>query len=199
MLPWLLAVIAAGGAVFFYQGNQTKTAELAKRQAQVQELEGVGEEYEALKKTQIAPEEIARLRESAEELLRLRNEVRQLRADKTQLSQQAAAAKTAADQAQTRAQNLVQSQSQVLAQAQEQAQTLAANACISHLRQLDQAKQQWALEHQKPAGSMPTEKDLAAYFEGEVLPTCPGGGKYTLGTLGMAPTCSLANHLLPRQ
>jgi hypothetical protein len=198
-LPWLLAVIAAGGAVFFYNGNQTKSAELAKLQTRVQELETVFAENEELKKNQIAPEELARLKESKDELLRLRNQVRQLTTEKTQLGQQAQAAKTAADQAQAQAQALVQSQTQVLARAQEQAQTLTANACISNLRQIEAAKHQWALEQQKPVGSTATEKDLAAYFAGQVLPICPGGGKYTLGNVGAGPTCSVANHAVPSQ
>lgn len=196
IIPWLLVVLSAGGAVFFYNGNQTKTAEVATLQAQLQELDALRTEVEELKKNQVAPDELARLKESKDELLRLRNQVRQLSADKSQLSQQAQAAKSAAEQAQAQAQALTQAQSQALAKVQEQASVAVATACHNQLRQLDSAKQQWALEQQKPAAAIPTDKELAPYLAGQVVPVCPGGGKYTLGNLATLPTCSVAGHVL---
>jgi hypothetical protein len=29
------------------------------------------------------------------------------------------------------------------------------------------------------------------------LPACPGGGTYTIGTVGEKPTCGIAGHVLP--
>ena len=196
IIPWLLVVAAAAGAVFFYNGNQAKTAELTKLQAQGQELETIRTEFEELKKNQVSPDELARLRESKDELLRLRNQVRQLTADKSQLSQQAQAAQSAAERAKAEAQAITQAQSQVVAKAQEQAQAATANACLNQLRQIDSAKQQWALEHQKTVQSVPTDKDLSPYLPGQVIPTCPGGGKYTLGPVASAPVCSIPGHVL---
>lgn len=203
-LPWLLAVIAAGGAVMFYNANQAKTVELTKLQSQVQELESARGELEELKKNQVPPEELTRLREARDELLRLRNQVRQLTADKSQLSQQAQASQTAAERAQAQAQ-AAQAQAQaataerqaaVLAAKQAAASPAVANACINQLRIIDSAKQQWALENNKPANAVPTEAEIAAYLKGK-MPVCPGGGKYTLGEVDVVPTCSLPGHALP--
>jgi hypothetical protein len=71
------------------------------------------------------------------------------------------------------------------------------NACINNLRQLDGAKQQWALEKNKKPADVPTKADLSPYLRG--WPTCPAGGTYTIGAVNEQPTCSLANlgHKLP--
>jgi hypothetical protein len=197
ILPWLLFLLAAAGAFALYKGNQTKTAELQKLQIQAQGAETLRTEIEELKKNQVAPEELARLKEGRDELLRLRNQVRQLTVDKSQLSQQAQAAQSAAEKAQEQAQTLAQAQTQVLAQAQEQVQAVAASTCLNHLRQLDKAKQLWAQDYAKPAQAIPAENELLPYLPDQTLPVCPGGGKYTLGSVATPPTCSVANHVLP--
>ena len=69
------------------------------------------------------------------------------------------------------------------------------NACINNLRQLDAAKQQWALENNKKAGDEPTKENLLPYLRG--WPNCPQGGEYHIGTVGENPTCSIPNHVLP--
>ena len=70
-------------------------------------------------------------------------------------------------------------------------------SCINHLRQIDHAKQQWALENNKADTDVPTEKDLAKYFKGGHMPVCPQGGKYSTNAVGAAPTCSKPGHALP--
>jgi len=69
------------------------------------------------------------------------------------------------------------------------------NACINNLRQLDAAKNEWALEKGQPAGAVPTKQDLLPYLRR--WPACPQGGTYTLGPVGDAPTCSIPGHKLP--
>jgi outer membrane lipoprotein-sorting protein len=74
------------------------------------------------------------------------------------------------------------------------------NACINNLRQLDAAKNQWALEQRKKNGDMVTEADITPYIKLDAsgnLPKCPAGGKYTIGRVGTTPTCSIPGHLLP--
>lgn len=71
------------------------------------------------------------------------------------------------------------------------------NTCINNLRQIDGAKNQWALEKGKKAGDTPTEADIAPYVRGGVLPQCPAGGSYIIGKIGEKPTCSIAGHALP--
>lgn len=72
------------------------------------------------------------------------------------------------------------------------------NACINNLRQIDAAKNQWALEKGKKSGDVCTEDDIKPYIRlinGE-LPKCPQGGTYTIGPVGEHPTCSIPGHKL---
>ena len=70
------------------------------------------------------------------------------------------------------------------------------NICISHLREIDSIKQQWALEHHKSSADAPPEPgDLTPYFRGQRWPQCPAGGEYDPKGVGEAPTCSLGESL----
>lgn len=75
--------------------------------------------------------------------------------------------------------------------------TAQANACINNLRQIEGAKQQWALENEKNPGDAPTAQDLKPYLKNGAFPTCPAGGAYTIGAVSNAPTCSIPGHQLP--
>jgi RNA polymerase sigma factor (sigma-70 family) len=72
------------------------------------------------------------------------------------------------------------------------------DSCIENLREIDSAKQQWALEQRKQITDTPTWKDLVPYIGhgGFVLPICPDGGNYTIGSVGEKPTCSNPKHVL---
>jgi competence protein ComGC len=75
------------------------------------------------------------------------------------------------------------------------------NACINNLRQIDAAKQEWALENNKTSTDTPTQADLTRfknnqYFKNGQFPICPAGGTYTIGPVGEAPTCSIPKHQL---
>ena len=72
------------------------------------------------------------------------------------------------------------------------------NACINNLRQIDAAKQQWALENDKPANAIPTAQDLLPYLQGGIFPVCPSGGTYTINAVAVPPTCSVPGHVLPQ-
>jgi hypothetical protein len=69
------------------------------------------------------------------------------------------------------------------------------NACINNLRQLDAAKQEWALENNKTNGDTPTRQDLLPYLRR--WPVCPAGGTYSINPIGEPPTCSVPGHKLP--
>ena len=78
--------------------------------------------------------------------------------------------------------------------------TSRTNACVNNLRQIDGAKQQWALETKAAATASPGVGDLygaALYIAKE--PTCPAGGAYTIGDLATVPSCNNAApvHVLP--
>jgi hypothetical protein len=69
-------------------------------------------------------------------------------------------------------------------------QTKARNACMNNLRQIDGAKQQWALENQKTGNDVPSWNDINAYVDTNKL-HCQDGGVYTLGRVKDAPKCSI--------
>ncbi len=76
--------------------------------------------------------------------------------------------------------------------------TSRTNACINNLRQIDGAKQQWALETKAAPTETPADTDLYgadAYIK--VEPTCPAGGTYAINDLSQAPTCTIDDHVLP--
>ncbi len=70
--------------------------------------------------------------------------------------------------------------------------------CINNLRQIDGAKQQWALENRRPATALPTAQDLLPYFRNIQMPVCPAGGQYSINAVNALPTCSTPGHALPR-
>jgi hypothetical protein len=70
------------------------------------------------------------------------------------------------------------------------------NACINNLRQLDAAKEQWAMASNSAAGAIPVEKEALQYIRGAAMPICPQGGSYTLNVIGVTPTCSHPGHAM---
>jgi prepilin-type N-terminal cleavage/methylation domain-containing protein len=82
--------------------------------------------------------------------------------------------------------------------------TAQKNACINNLRQIDGAKEQWALETKQAdlAATAGSEAAIEAYIKGGA-PKCPAGGAaattYTYNALGTAPVCTIvaATHVLP--
>jgi prepilin-type N-terminal cleavage/methylation domain-containing protein len=68
------------------------------------------------------------------------------------------------------------------------------NGCINNLRQIDGAKQQWALENNAVDTSTPQNTDISPYLKGNVMPQCPANGTYTLGDVSTSPTCTIAGH-----
>src|SRR5437588_681147 len=228
VLPWLCAAGVGIGLAAVYMTNQKQTAELTQLRADSQELQNLRAAAEETKTNQAQAEnaELAKLREDNKDLLRLRNEVRQLRAEKDQLTKQLQTAQSQAQSAQAQAQNAqaqaqnAQAQAAALRTAAQAAQTLTAkqqaafaaryglpanatpeakaNACINNLRQIEGAKQQWALENNKTADAVPTAADIALYLKNKIVPTCPAGGIYTVNAVNAEPTCSIPGHAIPK-
>jgi hypothetical protein len=206
-IPWVCVLALLGGVYFLYSAGKTKEAELAQLRQQSDELVQLRKDNEELKKVAAQVDEVVRLRKDNEDLLRLRNEVRQLREQGKDLTAKLQVAQSQGAQAQRQQQELskvaaenqalrdqTQKFQQVNALAQAQSQL---NDCINNLRQLDGAKQQWALENKKPANAIPTVADIQPYLvnKGAGL-ICPAGGSYTLNSLQAAPTCSVPGHVL---
>ena len=70
------------------------------------------------------------------------------------------------------------------------------NACINNLRQIDGAKEQWAMAEKVSGNSLVTTTQVDEYIKGSTTPTCPGGGTYYYGALPTPPDCSVATPTL---
>lgn len=84
-------------------------------------------------------------------------------------------------------------------QAQAQARRKAAadhDACIKNLKDIDTAKQKWALLNNKTDLDIPTEHDLLTYLPNGAMPACPGGGTYSINAVGLPPTCTIPGHAI---
>ena len=75
--------------------------------------------------------------------------------------------------------------------------TAQMNACLNNLRQIEGAKQQWALENKKELTDTPTQSEVVAYLKEGQLPICPAAGAYTINAVGKDSACSVPNHRLP--
>ena len=82
------------------------------------------------------------------------------------------------------------------------------NICISNLRSIDAAKQEWAIEQRKQDTDTPTARDLQPYLGRTAvggLPSCPADAAQTFATsyapqsIGAKPVCLIlpATHALP--
>ena len=71
--------------------------------------------------------------------------------------------------------------------------TSRAKACVSNLKQIDAAKEQWAMDTKAAAGAvvlMPALVGATGYIK--ATPECPSSGSYAvIGAIGTDPTCSI--------
>jgi prepilin-type N-terminal cleavage/methylation domain-containing protein len=68
--------------------------------------------------------------------------------------------------------------------------TAQKNACINNLRQIDGAKQQWALETKAASTASPVAADVQPYLKNNLMPTCPvGSNTYVIANVTSVPTC----------
>jgi prepilin-type N-terminal cleavage/methylation domain-containing protein len=74
------------------------------------------------------------------------------------------------------------------------------NACINNLRQIDGAKQTWALEHTQILTATPADSDIQPYLgrgSSGGLPWCPADptfnfdNSYVISSLQSVPTCKI--------
>ena len=79
------------------------------------------------------------------------------------------------------------------------------NACINNLRQIDSAKEQWAMATKATANAEVTAAMQSAeptatnsineYIKGGE-PDCPAGGTLVYQNIGSNPTCTVTEHIL---
>jgi hypothetical protein len=190
---WLLVVTFLASEVLLFSALRQNAAMQTALQAEKQRAEQLQTQLDQLKSSnaEVQGMEVARLRAENLDLPRLRNQVTQLQAASQKLSQQLKATSAYAQQQQAQL-------AQAAAAQQAQAEADERNACINNLRQIDAAKQQWALEKNKPANAIPTAQDLLPYFKDGIFPACPSGGTYVLNAVGELPSCSVPGHVLPQ-
>jgi chromosome segregation ATPase len=188
---WLLVVTFLASEVLLFSALRQKAAVQTDLQSEKQRAEQLQTQLDQLKSSNAEAQgvEIARLRAENLDLPRLRNQVTQLMASNQKLAQQLKDASAYVQQQQAQVEQLTAAQ-------QAQAQTDERNACINNLRLIDAAKQQWALEKNKPADAIPTVQDLLPYFKDGNFPVCPSGGTYVINAVGELPACSVPGHVL---
>lgn len=73
------------------------------------------------------------------------------------------------------------------------------NACINNLRQIESAKEQWAMAHNASDGETAIESEIVEYIKGGAIPECPGGGEVSVNAVGTSAACdnSTTSHVLP--
>jgi chromosome segregation ATPase len=203
-LLWACIVALLSAEFFLFLANRQNEKALVQLGEARQEAKEARANLEQLKisNTDSQSAEISRLRADNMDLPRLRNQVTQLQAANQKLTQQLQAATNTVQQQQDELQQLQAENLQARAAVHSAAAVFSAeaqqrNECINNLRQIDAAKQQWALEKDKSADAIPTVQDLLPYFKGRIFPVCPSGGVYMIGAVGEVPTCSVPGHALP--
>ena len=66
----------------------------------------------------------------------------------------------------------------------------AKTACHAQLNQIDGIKEMWATQEKRADGDTPSDSQMGVYFK-DGMPTCPGGGSYTIAPVGTSATCSV--------
>jgi prepilin-type N-terminal cleavage/methylation domain-containing protein len=66
-----------------------------------------------------------------------------------------------------------------------------AQTCAMNIEAIEGAKQIWMLEARKGDNDVATEDDLKPILKGNVFPTCPAGGTYTINANDVRATCSV--------
>jgi prepilin-type N-terminal cleavage/methylation domain-containing protein len=77
-----------------------------------------------------------------------------------------------------------------------------AKACLANLRQLEAAKEQWALEEKKSSGDPCNMTDLVGpgkHIRNNIECAAGGGAQYNAQPVGTRPTCptTIPEHVLP--
>jgi chromosome segregation ATPase len=206
---WLCVAALLATEVFLFRAKSQKDAAIVQLNESQHKVAQLQSDLDKLKNSSVATlsTENARLRAEnqglTQKFAQLQNEINQSRQQNQKLTRQVEAAHNTLQQQQEQLQAM-QAENQQPATATEttaeQSMSPAAqlNACINNLRQIDAAKQQWALENDKTADAVPSAQDLLPYLSNLVFPVCFSGGTYTINAVGVPPTCSVPGHVLPQ-
>ena len=69
--------------------------------------------------------------------------------------------------------------------------------CLDNLRQIDSAKETFAMQNNLPNGATVVAGDLCPLYIKGNFPSCPAGGVYTIQPIGTNPVCSYVSVQFP--
>jgi prepilin-type N-terminal cleavage/methylation domain-containing protein len=70
--------------------------------------------------------------------------------------------------------------------------TSRAKSCVANLKQIEAAKEQWAMDTKASPTDTPPESQLYGVDKYiKTTPACPANGTYTIGNMATRPTCSI--------
>ena len=197
---WLCLALMLVAEILLFRAVRDKDAAQTETRATQIQLRQFQKDFDELKNsnTGLQAAEIARLRKQNElytnRLAKAQAMIDQLQAESAQTAQSLTTARTALQLQQDHLQQL-QTEKQLVTDAS--VAIIHRNTCINNLRQLDGAKQQWALEKNKPADAVPKVEDLLPYLKDGIFPACPDGGSYFINSVEAVPTCTIQGHALP--
>jgi hypothetical protein len=197
---WLCLALMLVAEILLFRALREKDAmqtDLSMTQTQMRQME---KELDELKNSNagLQAAEITQLRKQNDiytnRLAKAQAMIGQLEGEVEQTSQHLTTARTALQLQQDHLQQL-QTENRIITDAG--IIIIQRNACINNLRQMDGAKQQWALEKNKPGDAVPTLRELLPYLKDNVFPACPAGGTYSINSVDEVPTCTIPGHALP--
>ena len=196
---WLCLALTLIAEILLFHAIREKNAALtAAREAQIQ-ADRMRTELDALKNSNagLQAAEILRLRKQNEiytnRLARAQTMVDRLEAEMDQTATNLNTARAAIILQQQHLQQL-EDENRLVTDAG--LAIIHRNTCINNLREIDAAKQQWALEKNATLDAVPTVKDLLPYLKNGVFPACPDGGTYSINSVEELPSCSVPGHVL---
>jgi uncharacterized membrane protein YdfJ with MMPL/SSD domain len=197
VLKWLviLAFVALSAvAGFFYLSDSNARAELDRAQRKALESD---QQLQELQQAQ-TPAQPKPSEDNNTELVRLRGEVAKARS----MEKQYQATQTENQQLKAQIQQLQQVNAEAAALRSQNAQFLATAQdqtfmvqCVANLRNIANAKAQWAAQNGKRPTDMPLDVDIFGKYLPQ-KPVCPKGGIYTLGPVSGRPTCTAPGHTM---
>src|SRR5919109_658524 len=70
-----------------------------------------------------------------------------------------------------------------------------AKSCVANLKQIESAKEQWAMDTKASPTDTPTDSDLYGTTNYvRTTPECPSGGTYTIDDMSTRPSCDIGTN-----
>jgi len=196
---WLCLALMLVAEILLFRAIREKDAALTEARENKIQMRQMQKELDDLKNsnTGLQAVEISKLLKQnailTNRLAKAQAAADQLKSEMVQTAQQLATARTALQLQQNHLQEL-QTENRLVTDAG--LAIIHRNTCINNLRQIDGAKQQWALEKNKTVDAVPSAKDLLPYLKDGIFPVCPDGGAYLINNVDALPACTVSGHTL---